>query len=163
MTKESENVINEESASNIEAISTDISQSQKQIVKIKNTMHNIEKMLLEEQNNNNNKFPNFRVGDTIRVSVRIKEGTKERIQIYEGVVICFKHGMNRKTFMVRRVTSGISIERVFSFHSPYLASIEIVRKAKVRRAKLYFLRGRFGKAARLKELALKKGENKLIK
>lgn len=162
MTKESENVVNEESASNIEAISTDISQSQKQIVKIKNTMHNIEKMLLEEQNNNN-KFPNFRVGDTIRVSVRIKEGTKERIQIYEGVVICFKHGMNRKTFMVRRVTSGISIERVFSFHSPYLASIEIVRKAKVRRAKLYFLRGRFGKAARLKELALKKGENKLIK
>ncbi|WP_092318170.1 50S ribosomal protein L19 [Brevinema andersonii] len=125
-------------------------------------MHDIEKMLLEEQNNSN-KFPNFRVGDTIKVSVRIKEGTKERIQIYEGVVICFKHGMNRKTFMVRRVTSGISIERVFSFHSPYLASIEIVRKAKVRRAKLYFLRGRFGKAARLKELALKKGENKLIK
>lgn len=162
MTKESENVINEESADNMEAVSTDISQSQKQTVKIKNTMHNIEKMLLEEQNNNN-KFPNFRVGDTIKVSVRIKEGTKERIQIYEGVVICFKHGMNRKTFMVRRVTSGISIERVFSFHSPYLASIEIVRKAKVRRAKLYFLRGRFGKAARLKELALKKGENKLIK
>lgn len=162
MTKESENIINEESVDNMEAISTDISQSQKQIVKIKNTMHNIEKMLLEEQNNNN-KFPNFRVGDTIKVSVRIKEGTKERIQIYEGVVICFKHGMNRKTFMVRRVTSGISIERVFSFHSPYLASIEIVRKAKVRRAKLYFLRGRFGKAARLKELALKKGENKLIK
>lgn len=162
MTKESENIINEESADNMEAISTDISQSQKQIVKIKNTMHNIEKMLLEEQNNNN-KFPNFRVGDTIKVSVRIKEGTKERVQIYEGVVICFKHGMNRKTFMVRRVTSGISIERVFSFHSPYLASIEIVRKAKVRRAKLYFLRGLFGKAARLKELALKKGENKLIK
>lgn len=162
MTKESENIINEESADNMEAVSTDISQSQKQTVKIKNTMHNIEKMLLEEQNNNN-KFPNFRVGDTIKVSVRIKEGTKERIQIYEGVVICFKHGMNRKTFMVRRVTSGISIERVFSFHSPYLASIEIVRKAKVRRAKLYFLRGRFGKAARLKELALKKGENKLIK
>lgn len=162
MTKESENIINEESADNMEAVSTDISQPEEQIVKIKNTMHDIEKMLLEEQNNNN-KFPNFRVGDTIKVSVRIKEGTKERIQIYEGVVICFKHGMNRKTFMVRRVTAGISIERVFSFHSPYLASIEIVRKAKVRRAKLYFLRGRFGKAARLKELALKKGENKLIK
>lgn len=162
MTNESENIISEESADNMEAISTDISQPEEQIVKIKNTMHDIEKMLLEEQNNNN-KFPNFRVGDTIKVSVRIKEGTKERIQIYEGVVICFKHGMNRKTFIVRRVTSGISIERVFSFHSPYLASIEIVRKAKVRRAKLYFLRGRFGKAARLKELALKKGENKLIK
>lgn len=162
MTKESENIINEEAADNMEAISTDIIQPKQQIIKIKNTMHDIEKMLLEEHNNNN-KFPNFRVGDTIKVSVRIKEGTKERIQIYEGVVICFKHGMNRKTFMVRRVTAGISIERVFSFHSPYLASIEIVRKAKVRRAKLYFLRGRFGKAARLKELALKKGENKLIK
>ena len=158
MTKESENIINEES---IDSMSTDVNQTKKQIVKTKNTMYDIEKMLLEEQNNN--KFPNFRVGDTIKVSVRIKEGTKERIQIYEGVVICFKHGMNRKTFMVRRVTSGISIERVFSFHSPYLASIEIVRKAKVRRAKLYFLRGRFGKAARLKELSLKKGENRLIK
>ncbi|MGL4388934.1 MAG: 50S ribosomal protein L19 [Brevinema sp.] len=129
--------------------------------KIVNTLHDIELMLLEEQNNND-KFPKFGVGDTIRISVRIKEGNKERIQAYEGVVLCFKHGMNRKTFMVRRVTAGISIERVFSFHSPYLASIEIIRRAKVRRSKLYFLRGRFGKAARLKELALKKGENKKI-
>ncbi len=129
--------------------------------KIKNTLHDIELMLLDEQNNND-KFPKFGVGDTIRVSVRITEGNKERVQVYEGVVLCFKHGMNRKTFMVRRVSAGVSIERVFSFHSPYLSSIEIVRRAKVRRAKLYFLRGRFGKAARLKELALKKGENKKI-
>lgn len=127
--------------------------------KIKNTMHDIELMLLEEQNNND-KFPKFAVGDTIRVSVRITEGVKERVQVYEGVVLCFKHGMNRKTFIVRRVSAGIAIERVFSFHSPYLAAIEIIRRAKVRRAKLFFLRGRFGKAARLKELALKKGENK---
>ena len=127
--------------------------------KIKNTLHDIEMMLLAE-NNNNEKFPKFGVGDTVRVSVRISEGTKERVQIYEGVVLCFKHGMNRKTFIVRRVSAGISIERVFSFHSPYLSHIEIVRRAKVRRAKLFFLRGRFGKAARLKELALKKGENK---
>ncbi|MDK2819126.1 MAG: 50S ribosomal protein L19 [Spirochaetota bacterium] len=127
--------------------------------KIKNTLHDIELRLLEEQNNDE-KFPKFGVGDTIRVSVRITEGTKERVQVYEGVVLCFKHGMNRKTFMVRRVSAGISVERVFSFHSPYLAHIEIVRRAKVRRAKLYFLRGLFGKAARLKELALKKGENK---
>ncbi|MGL4561783.1 MAG: 50S ribosomal protein L19 [Brevinema sp.] len=127
--------------------------------KIINTLHDIELMLLQEQNNEE-KFPKFNAGDTIRVNVRIKEGSKERIQSYEGVVLCFKHGMNRKTFMVRRVSAGISIERVFSFHSPYLASIEIVRRAKVRRSKLYFLRGRFGKAARLKELALKKGENK---
>ncbi len=129
--------------------------------KIKNTLHDIELMLLDEQNNND-KFPKFGVGDTIRVSVRITEGNKERVQVYEGVVLCFKHGMNRKTFMVRRVSAGVSIERIFSFHSPYLSSIEIVRRAKVRRAKLYFLRGRFGKAARLKELALKKGENKKI-
>ena len=123
--------------------------------KIKNTLHDIELRLLEEQNNDE-KFPKFGVGDTIRVSVRITEGTKERVQVYEGVVLCFKHGMNRKTFMVRRVSAGISVERVFSFHSPYLAHVEIVRRAKVRRAKLYFLRGLFGKAARLKELALKK-------
>lgn len=129
--------------------------------KIKNTLHDIELMLLDEQNNNDT-FPKFGVGDTIRVSVRITEGSKERVQVYEGVVLCFKHGMNRKTFIVRRVSAGISIERVFSFHSPYLSHIEIVRRAKVRRAKLYFLRGRFGKAARLKELALKKGENKKI-
>jgi large subunit ribosomal protein L19 len=127
--------------------------------KIKNTMHDIELELLKETNNDE-KFPKFGVGDTIRVSVRITEGTKERVQVYEGVVLCFKHGMNRKTFMVRRVTSGISVERVFSYHSPYLAHVEIVRRARVRRAKLYFLRGLFGKAARLKELALKKGENK---
>ncbi len=133
--------------------------SKKEVKKIKNTLHDIELMLLEEQNNND-KFPKFGVGDTIRVSVRITEGNKERTQVYEGVVLCFKHGMNRKTFIVRRVSAGISIERVFSFHSPYLSHIEIVRRAKVRRAKLYFLRGRFGKAARLKELALKKGENK---
>ncbi|MGL4367703.1 MAG: 50S ribosomal protein L19 [Brevinemataceae bacterium] len=130
------------------------------VKKIKNTMHDIELELMKE-NNNDEKFPKFGVGDTIKVSVRITEGNKERIQIYEGVVLCFKHGMNRKTFIVRRVSAGISIERVFSFHSPYLASIEIVRKAKVRRAKLYFLRGRFGKAARLKELALKKKDKNI--
>lgn len=127
--------------------------------KIKNTLHDIELELLKEQNNSD-KFPLFRVGDTIRVSVLITEGTKQRVQVYEGVVLCFKHGMNRKTFMVRRVSSGISIERVFSFHSPYISNIEVIRRAKVRRAKLYFLRGRFGKAARLKELALKKNTNK---
>ncbi|MGL5955842.1 MAG: 50S ribosomal protein L19, partial [Brevinema sp.] len=84
------------------------------VKKIKNTLHDIELMLLEEQNNDE-KFPKFGVGDTIRVSVRITEGSKERVQVYEGVVLCFKHGMNRKTFMVRRVSAGISIERVFSF------------------------------------------------
>jgi len=127
--------------------------------KNKNLLHDIELELLKEQNNFD-KFPKFNVGDTIRVSVLITEGVKKRVQVYEGVVLCFKHGMNRKTFMVRRISSGISIERVFSFHSPYISNIEVIRRAKVRRAKLYFLRGRFGKVARLKELALKKNTNK---
>ena len=128
-------------------------------VKVKNTLHDIETMLLAEQNNDG-KFPNFGPGDIVRVHVRIKEGNKERIQVYEGTVLCIKHGMNRKTFMVRRVTDGISIERVFVYHSPTIAKVEVVRAASVRRAKLYFLRGRFGKAARLKEKILKKADKK---
>ncbi|MGL5254847.1 MAG: 50S ribosomal protein L19 [Brevinema sp.] len=116
-------------------------------------------MLLAEQNNDG-KFPKFGPGDIVRVHVRIKEGNKERVQIYEGTVLCLKHGMNRKTFMVRRVTDGISIERVFVYHSPTIAKVEVVRAASVRRAKLYFLRGRFGKAARLKEKILKKAVKK---
>lgn len=129
------------------------------VVKIKNTMHEIETMLLAEQNNSD-KFPEFGPGDIVRIHVRIKEGSKERIQVYEGTVLCFKHGMNRKTFIVRRVTDGISIERVFVFHSPAIAKVEVIRRASVRHAKLYFLRGRFGKAARLKEKILRKGEKK---
>lgn len=122
---------------------------------LKNTLYAIESELLQAYNNAG-KFPDFKVGDTIKVHVSIREGSRERVQTYEGVVLCFKNGMHRKTFTVRRVSSGVAIERVFCFHSPAISSVDVVRRAKVRRAKLYFLRGRFGKAARLKELILKK-------
>lgn len=96
-------------------------------------------------------LPDFRPGDTVRVHVKIKEGEKFRIQVFEGVVLCLKrHGVS-STFTVRKVSSGYGVERVFPFHSPIIDKVEMVKQGKVRRARLYFLRGRRGKAARLKE------------
>lgn len=96
--------------------------------------------------------PEFSVGDTVKVHVKIKEGDKSRIQIFEGTVIAKKHGGINETFTVRRVAHGCGIERVFPLHSPVVEKIEIVRYGKVRRAKLYYLRDRVGKAAKVKEL-----------
>lgn len=118
--------------------------------KIKNTMVDIESRLLEEMNNDG-KFPEFNVGDTVKIFVKIKEGNKERLQPYEGVVIAIKHGGNRKSFTVRHISYEVATERVFPFHSPYIEEIKVIRRGRVRRAKLYYLRGRFGKAARLRE------------
>ena len=95
--------------------------------------------------------PQFEVGDTVRVSVRIKEGDKERIQAFEGTVIAKKHGGIEETITVRRISYGIGVEKVFPVHSPSIATIEIVRSGDVRRAKLYYLRGRVGKGAKVKE------------
>ena len=96
--------------------------------------------------------PAFEVGDTVKVHVRIKEGDKpSRIQIFEGTVIAKKHGGISETFTVRRVAHGCGIERVFPVHSPVVEKVEIVRYGKVRRAKLYYLRGRVGKAAKVQE------------
>lgn len=95
--------------------------------------------------------PEFSVGDTVKVHVRIKEGDKSRIQIFEGTVIAKKHGGISETFTVRRVAHGCGIERVFPLHSPVVDKVEVVRYGKVRRAKLYYLRGRVGKAAKVKE------------
>ena len=95
--------------------------------------------------------PKFEVGDTVRVAVRIKEGDKERIQAFEGTVIAKKHGGIAETFTVRRISYGIGVEKVFPVHSPAIEKIELVRHGKVRRAKLYYLRGRVGKAAKIKE------------
>jgi large subunit ribosomal protein L19 len=97
-------------------------------------------------------IPAFRVGDTVKVHVKIKEGDKERIQVYEGVVIARKGKGATETFTVRRVAYNVGVERTFPVHSPKLAKIEISRRGKVRRAKLYYLRERTGKAARIKEL-----------
>lgn len=92
----------------------------------------------------------FNVGDTVRVNFKVIEGNKERIQAYEGIVIARKHGGLRETFTVRRLSSGVGVERTFPVHSPKIESIVVVRKGNVRRAKLYYLRSRTGKAAKVK-------------
>lgn len=96
-------------------------------------------------------IPQFNVGDTVRVHVRIKEGEKSRIQVFEGTVIAKKHGGISETFTVRRITHGVGVERVFPLHAPAVDKVEVVRRGKVRRAKLYYLRKRVGKAAKVKE------------
>lgn len=95
-------------------------------------------------------LPDITVGNTVRVGVRIKEGEKERIQYFEGTIIAKQHGGVSETFTVRRVAHGVGVERVFPVHSPNVVSVEIVRKGRVRRAKLYYLRDRVGKSARVK-------------
>ena len=92
----------------------------------------------------------FNVGDTVRVNFKVIEGNKERIQAYEGIVIARKHGGLRETFTVRRISSGIGVERTFPVHSPKIESVVVVRRGEVRRAKLYYLRERTGKAAKVK-------------
>lgn len=94
--------------------------------------------------------PKFEVGDTVKVHVRITEGNKTRIQVYEGTVIAKKHGGISETFTVRRVAHGCGVERVFPLHAPSVEKVEVVRMGKVRRAKLYYLRDRVGKAAKIK-------------
>ena len=96
-------------------------------------------------------LPRFGPGDTIRVNVRVREGEKERIQAFEGVVIARKHGGVHETFTVRKISSGVGVERIFPLHSPSIESIKVVRMGRVRRAKLYNLRNLRGKAARIKE------------
>lgn len=97
-------------------------------------------------------FPDFKSGDTINVAVKIKEGAKERIQNYQGIVIQRRNeGSNGETFTVRKISNGIGIERIFPIASPNIDSISVVRRGKVRRARIYYLRGRQGKSARIKE------------
>ncbi len=96
-------------------------------------------------------LPDFSIGDTVKVHVKIKEGNRERIQVFEGTVIAKKHGGIQETFTVRRISYGVGVERTFPVNSPKIAKIEITRRGKVRRAKLYYLRDRVGKATRVKE------------
>jgi len=98
-----------------------------------------------------NDIPAFRVGDTVRVQVKVVEGSRERLQAFEGVCIARRNGSSRETFTVRRTSYGVGVERTFPVHSPRLGSIQVVRRGKVRRAKLYYLRGLSGKAAKVKE------------
>lgn len=112
-------------------------------------MNNIVRAI--EKENMRDDLPQIRVGDTVKVFVKVVEGTRERLQSFEGYVIAKKGGGLRETITVRRVSFGIGIERMFPLHSPKIASIEKLRANKVRRSKLYYLRDRVGKAAKLKE------------
>ena len=96
-------------------------------------------------------LPEVQVGDTVRVHVKIKEGSRERIQIFEGTVIAKKHGGIEETITVRRISYGVGVEKVFPVHSPSIDKVEVARSGKVRRAKLYYLRDRVGKGAKVKE------------
>ena len=109
--------------------------------------------IIEQINQENLKAetPSFNVGDTVKVSFKVIEGTRERIQIFEGTVIAKRHGGISETFTVRRLSFGIGVERTFPIHSPKITKVDVVRRGKVRRAKLYYLRERTGKAAKIKE------------
>ena len=111
--------------------------------------------VIEAINNENLKkeVPSFSVGDTVKVMVKVIEGDRERLQAFEGVVIARKHGGISETFTVRRMSFGVGVEKTFPIHSPKVADIIVTRKGSVRRAKLYYLRGRTGKAAKVKERA----------
>lgn len=96
-------------------------------------------------------LPDFRAGDTVKVMVRVREGDKERLQAFEGVCVARRGGGVSETFTVRKVSAGVGVERIFPLHSPGIATVEVVRKGKVRRAKLYYLRRLAGKAGRIRE------------
>ena len=104
-----------------------------------------------EQTQLKDNIPNFQPGDTVKVHVRIKEGNKERLQAFEGVCIARKHGGARETITVRKVSFGVGVERIFPLHATVIDHIDVVRRGRVRRAKLYYLRELRGKAARIKE------------
>ncbi|MGM9966772.1 50S ribosomal protein L19 [Rummeliibacillus sp. POC4] len=97
-------------------------------------------------------IPTFRAGDTVKIDVKVVEGTRERIQVYEGVVIKRRGGGISETFTVRKISYGVGVERTFPLHTPKIAKLEVTRRGKVRRAKLYYLRNLRGKAARIKEI-----------
>ena len=109
-----------------------------------------------------NKIPELKVGNTVRVHVRIKEGNKERIQVFEGIIIKVQGSGVNKTFTVRKLSYGVGVEKTFLIHSPLVEKVEVVRVGKARRAKLFYLRDRVGKAAKTKEIAGARIENKEI-
>ena len=107
------------------------------------------KVLSEQQLKSD--LPELKIGDTVKVHAKIKEGNRERIQVFEGIIIAKKRAGEKKTVTMRRISYGVSVEKTFPVHSPNVAKFEVVRSGKVRRAKLYYLRGRVGKAAKVAE------------
>lgn len=116
-----------------------------------------------EESQKRDDIKGFKVGDTVKVHFKIVEGKNERIQVYEGLVICFKNSGIGKTFTVRKNSYGVGVERVFPFYSPRIAKVELVRPGKVRRAKLYYIRDKIGKKAKIKELIIKKADKAAAK
>lgn len=96
-------------------------------------------------------IPDFKAGDTVQVHVKVKEGNKQRIQLYQGLVIGRSNGSNRETFTVRKIAEGIGVERIFPLHSPIIDKIKVIRRGRVRRGKLYYIREKIGKSARIRE------------
>ena len=125
--------------------SNDTKAESDKIISSENLVHEFEKSQLKKE------LPEIYVGDTVKVGVKITEGNKERVQPYEGVVIAKRHGGLNQTITVRRIFQGIGVERIFMLHSPQVASLKVERRGKVRRAKLFYLRDRVGKATRVKQ------------
>lgn len=120
----------------------------------------MDKLKLIEQTVVRDDLPEFKSGDTVNVHYRVREGDKERIQQYQGVVISEKGSGANKTFIVRKMSGSVGVERIFPLHSPFIAKIEVKKRGKVRRSKLFYLRDRRGKSARIKELDTSGKENK---
>ncbi len=148
-----ENASTTENPDAIEAKTIDVKASKDEGVSSNTRSKPSPSQLIEEFESSQQKpnLPDIYVGDTVRVGVRISEGNKERVQPYEGVVISKRHGGLNQTITVRRIFQGIGVERIFMLHSPQVASIKVERRGKVRRAKLFYLRERVGKATRVKQ------------
>ena len=146
-TNDSENItaVDENSTNTINDVSKI---SKDKVIEKKNPLNLIEDF---EKSQLKKEIPEIYVGDTVKVGVKITEGNKERVQPYEGVVIAKRHGGLNKTITVRRIFQGIGVERIFMLHSPQVASLKVERRGKVRRAKLFYLRDRIGKATRVKQ------------
>ena len=141
-------IINETDTSTLTSVVDEEKESitqPKKSLSVSNLINEFEKEQLKKQ------LPEIYVGDTVKVGVKITEGNKERVQPYEGVVIAKRHGGLNQTITVRRIFQGIGVERVFMLHSPQVASLKVERRGKVRRAKLFYLRDRVGKATRVKQ------------
>ena len=135
-----------------ESIDVAIEKKEKKLVSETTTTISVANLIQEFENEQLKKeLPEIYVGDTVKVGVKITEGNKERVQPYEGVVIAKRHGGLNQTITVRRIFQGIGVERVFMLHSPQVASLKVERRGKVRRAKLFYLRDRVGKATRVKQ------------
>ena len=152
MAKEKQETLSETPTNSDNQIDMKVEKNEKDLISAKTKTLNSSNLIKEFENEQLKKeLPDIYVGDTVKVGVKITEGNKERVQPYEGVVIAKRHGGLNQTITVRRIFQGIGVERVFMLHSPQVASLKVERRGKVRRAKLFYLRDRVGKATRVKQ------------